>query len=143
MHRYELTVTLAIKEETLEYATLAHLDDGRRSAALQQWSSTSSPGEDSSTRRDRIITVALEHGWTLPSGRWPRFSKEGLTLAAIPQTWETILSESTQTRQATLAHLADLEAGWRAVIADADLPVIQIGKLVGFTRHRVYQLRQQ
>ena len=56
-------------EETLEYATLAHLDDGRRSAALQQWSSTSSPGEDSSTRRDRIITVALEHGWTLPSGQ--------------------------------------------------------------------------
>ena len=143
MHRYELTVTLGDDEATMDYATVAQFDDGRRSAALQQWSTTSRAGEDGSARRDRIRGAAAEHGWTLPSGRWPRFSKGGLTIAAVPQSWETILTESTHTRTAALAHLADLEAGWHAVIADADLPVIQIGKLVGFTRHRVYQLRQQ
>ena len=143
MHRYQLTVTLGATEETLEYATCAQLADGRPSAALQQWSTANRPGEDNFARRERIMAAAAEHGWALPSGRWPRFSKGGLTLAATPQTWEAILTESTQTRTAALAHLADLEAGWHAVIADADLPVIQIGKLVGFTRHRVYQLRHK
>ena len=143
MHRYELTVTLGATKETLEYATCAQLANGRRSAYLQQWSTPGRPGEDSSARRERIIAAAGEHGWALPSGRWPRFSKGCLTQAATPQAWEAILTESTQTRTAALAHLADLEAGWHAVIADSNLPVIQIGKLVGFTRHRVYQLRHK
>lgn len=143
MHCYELTVALNANEEALECTTFAHFDDGRRSAALQQWSTSSRPGEDSPARRKRITAAAGEHGWSLPNGRWPRFSKGSLTLAAVPHVWEIILTESTQTRTAALAYLAELEAGWHVVIADADLPVIQIGKLVGFTRHHIYQLRQQ
>lgn len=143
MHRYELTVTLDADEETMKCETLAQLNDGCRSAALQRWSAPLQSGEDAaSTRRDRIISSAAEHGWTLPSGRWPRLTEGSITLAATPHSWETILTESTQTRSAALAHLADLEAGWHALIVDAELPVIQVGKLVGFTRHRVYQLRQ-
>lgn len=143
VHRYELTVTLSTNEEILEFATLAHLADGRRSAALQQWSTSSRPRKGSPARRERTAAAAAEHGSALAAGRWPQFSKGAVTLTAVPQPWSTILTGSIHTRTAAVAHVADLGAGWHVVIADGDLPVIQIGKLVGFTRHRIYQLRQQ
>lgn len=138
MHTYQLVLVLDADETTLTCRTVVQLPDGTQSVPLQEW--VMPTPTSTAARRDAIIGNAADHGWTLPDGRWPRFGKSALTLDATPRDWETILSQTKQTRDDITERL---EAAWHAVIIDADLPVIKVGQLVGFTRARVYQLRKK
>ena len=138
MNRYALIVTT--KDTALHCAVVAVLEDDQRSEPLQIWQVA--PDQTTPIPRIRLTQAAAEHGWTLPTGRWPRITKGQLTLQLSPQSWPIILAEATRARVDAVEHLRRLEAGWHAVIGDADLPVIKIGELVGLTRHRVYQIRE-
>ena len=136
--RYALLVTT--NDTALHCAVVALLDDDQQSEPLQTWHVA--PDQTTPLPRTPLTQSAAEHGWTLPAGRWPRFAKGQLTLHLTPQSWPIILAEATRARVDAVERVRRLEAGWHAMIGDADLPVIKIGELVGLTRHRVYQIRE-
>ena len=138
VNRYALIVTT--NDTALHCAVVAVLDDDQQSEPVQTWQVAAD--QTAPIPRIRLTHYAAEHGWNLPAGLWPRLAKGQLTLHLSPQSWPIILAEATRARVDAVERLRRLEAGWHAVIGDADLPVIKIGELVGLTRHRVYQIRE-
>ena len=58
-------------------------------------------------------------------------------MPAEPADWELVLGQATK----TVENARRVETAWHLMIADTPLPVAQVGDIVGFGRHRIYQIQ--
>ena len=139
MHDYRLTVT-GLDQDVLTFSAEAHVqldtDNEPHWASVQHWTQ-GNPRLAGRERTEFLGQVAAQHGWTLLPGRRQATKAGDMHLAAAPADWEMVLHQAT----ANAEHYRRVEAAWHTLIADTPLPVVRVGEIAGFGRHRIYQIQ--
>lgn len=139
MHDYRLTIS-GLAEELLSFSAeaLVQLDTDAEPhwTSVQHWT-MENPALAGRDRNEFLDQAAIQHGWTLLPGRRQPTKAGELHLAAEPADWEMVLQQAT----ATAEHYRRIEAAWHTLIADTPLPVVRVGEIAGFGRHRIYQIQ--
>ena len=139
MHDYRLTVR-GLTEDVLTFSVeaLVQLDTDAEPhwTSVQHWT-LDNPGLSGRDRTEFLDRAAIQRGWTLLPGRRQPSKAGELYLPAEPADWEMVLEQATATAQ----HYRRTEAAWHNLIADTPLPVVRVGEIAGFGRHRIYQIQ--
>ncbi|MDN5802995.1 MAG: hypothetical protein L0H26_00150 [Microlunatus sp.] len=140
MHDYRVTVT-GLGEDVLTFAaeTPVQLDTDTEPhwTSVQHWT-VANPRLAGRRLSQFLDQTAADNGWTLMPGGRRQPTKHGeLTVAAEPADWELVLAQATHTAE----HYRRVEAAWHTLIADTPLPVVRVGEIAGFGRHRIYQIQ--
>lgn len=104
--------------------------------SVQTWS-IPNPHHTGRERHALIDHSAGVNGWTLLPGRRQPTKTGELTIAAEPDDWELVLTQATQAAN----QARRVENAWHLLIADTPLPVVRVGEIAGFGRHRIYQIQ--
>lgn len=139
MHDYRLTVSgLAGDVLTFSAQALVQLDTDTEPlwTSVQHWT-VANPDLVGRARTEFLDQTATQHGWTLLPGRRQPAKGGEMHMTAEPADWEMVLQQAT----ATAEHYRRTEAAWHTLIADTPLPVVRVGEIAGFGRHRIYQIQ--
>lgn len=110
----------------------------------QSWTE---PAPEPKHRRVAVTDSARNHGWIVPSDRWPRTRKDGTQILTemFPFDWEQIVRDASEFRSETLAHAAVVDRAWRLAINAAgtvgQLKMSELAAASGRGRHAIYRMR--
>ena len=139
MHDYRVTIAgLNDEQVTFSAEALVALDTDVEPqwVSVHHWS-VANPRLAGRDRHDFLEQAVAANGWTLLPGRRNPSKASKLTIPAEPADWETVLTHATELAE----QYRRVKAAWHALIADTPLPVVQVGEIAGFGRHRIYQIQ--
>ena len=106
------------------------------------------PVKTSGAELDEAMTrESAAHGWSL-TGDPVATDRDEIVVAAEPADWRDVLEAAARHRTARLADFQSADLAWQGLVHHAPrrgakgyVGAIEIAEMVGFTRHRIYQIQ--
>jgi len=115
---------------------------------VSQWTAPAPDRLLSKTRTELVLTESAAHGWEPTTAEWTKDPDGRYVVPVRPADWRAVLTAATEHRAAQLAAYEAADLAWRVLIADTPrqgepgyVGAIDIAKMAGLSRYRVYQIQ--
>ena len=112
-----------------------------------RWTCPAPPKASGPVFEEAVVRESAAHGWSL-TGEPVTTDRDEVVVPAEPADWHEVLAAAARHRTARLADFHSADLGWQGLVHHAPrrgqpgyVGAIEIAEMVGFTRHRIYQIQ--
>lgn len=144
----QLLLTHSPTDQTLTFDVQVETGQPHGWVTVHHWTTPAPKRLQPKTRAQLVHSETAAHGWQ-PTSQDRVKNPDGRYVVPVrPADWRTVLVAATDNRATRLAAYEAADLAWRVLVADtprqgeADyVGAIDIAKMAGLTRHRVYQIQ--
>ena len=115
---------------------------------VSRWTAPAPARLQAKTRAALVHSESAAHGWEPTTHDWTKDADGRHVIPVRPADWRAVLTAATEHRAAQLAAYEAADLAWRVLVADTPrqgepgyVGAIDIAKMAGLSRHRVYQIQ--
>lgn len=115
---------------------------------VHQWTAPAPSRLQTKTRAELVHHESAAHGWQPTTQKWTKDAEGRYLVPVQPADWRAVLATATEHRSAQLAAYEAADLAWRVLVADTPrqgepgyVGAIDIAKMAGLSRYRVYQIQ--
>jgi hypothetical protein len=115
---------------------------------VNEWTAPAPSRLQTKTRAELVNSESTAHGWKPTTSDWTRDAEGRYVVPVQPTDWRKVLAAATEHRAAQLAAYEAADLAWRVLVADTPrqgepgyVGAIDIAKMAGLSRYRVYQIQ--
>lgn len=144
----QLVLTHSPREQVMTFHAQVETGQPHGWVSVSQWTCSAPSRLQAKTRAELVHRESAAHGWEPTTQQWTK-DAEGCYLVPVqPADWRAVLAAATEHRAAQLAAYEAADLAWRVLVADTPrqgeagyVGAIDIAKMAGLSRYRVYQIQ--